>query len=275
LPPSKPPTTSLPARAPAAVPWRTIATTPPSTPLPWAYPLPARPPASPASSRPASCPQATRARGPFPQPARHPAPPRYSLIPVALSTWNIRSFIPNPHTSSHVGHEPRSSPTLDLCPPSPSYSASLSMFPTGFLHPQPCVDRRCCITVGFFAHVFHARRGHRHHPGSRRRLLGTLARRVPSTRARAGHGRRPDRLDGHCAAPHPWASPSGTRGTFTHPRGPPRLLTRRRPHHRSPRLGCRTPQHSVPRVHRVGPGILPLPSLAGAGPPHSSALCSR
>jgi hypothetical protein len=47
---------------------------------------------------------------------------------------------------------------------------------------------------------------------------------------------------------------------------PPRLWTRRRPHRRSPRLGCRDAQHSVPRVRCVGPDIHPVPSLVGSSP---------
>jgi hypothetical protein len=123
------------------------------------------------------------------------------------------------------------------------------------------------VLVGLSACLLRVGRGPRHHPGSRRRLPGAPARRVPSLGARACHGRRHDRPDGHHATPRPRPPAGG-------PRGPPRLCTRRRPHHRSPRSGRRDAQHSVTRAHCVGPGVLPLPSFARSGP-HASAVRSR
>jgi hypothetical protein len=56
---------------------------------------------------------------------------------------------------------------------------------------------------------------------------------------------------------------------------PQRLWALCRPHLRSSRLGYRPSQHPVPRLHRAGPGILPLPSLAGAGATDPTLLCAR
>jgi hypothetical protein len=60
-----------------------------------------------------------------------------------------------------------------------------------------------------------------------------------------------------------------------HPRGSPRLWSRCWPHRCSPCPGGWTTEHPVPRVRRSGPGVLPLPSLEGAGPPHLAALRPR
>jgi hypothetical protein len=166
-----------------------------------------------------------------------------------------------PHTSPALG----SSLTRPRCPTAP-------WFPSGL--PRPCgpyVARHHCLLAG----ILGARNGHRHHTGGRCCFPRPRARRNSRPGARARPEYHFDSSDGHRSTPPPRACSGRSGHTSIHPRGSSRLWPRCRPRYCSPCLGCRPPQHLVPRLRRAGPDVLPLPSLVGAGAPHPAALCPR
>ena len=106
-------------------------------------------------------------------------------------------------------------------------------------------------------------RGSRPSPLSRRtwRLPTTACEHRPT--ARACHERRSNRPNGNRTTTPPRTSSGRREGTSAHSLKHPSPWSRHRPHRRPPHAGYRSPQHSVPRVHRVGPVVFPLPSLQG------------
>jgi hypothetical protein len=82
-----------------------------------------------------------------------------------------------------------------------SSTPGIPRLPPHFCHSS--VDRHRRILDGSSICILCTRRGHRQHPGDRRRLPGARTSRVSRLGPRTCHGRRLDRLDGHCAAPPP------------------------------------------------------------------------